>query len=158
MSQQNSFNLPIRGKCQCGQVTFSISKEPLTFYACHCTECQSQSSSAFGLSLWVAKTAFSVSGNTHIWTRKTDSGGQLHCHFCPDCGTRLWHESSKKDPDHGAILSIKGGAIDALRKVAPIGHIWTGSKHAATLIPENVLAFTDGNIDHQALIRAWENR
>ncbi len=38
---------------QCGNIRYRINGEPLTLYACHCLDCQAQSSSAFGLSMWV---------------------------------------------------------------------------------------------------------
>ncbi len=37
------------GGCQCGQVRFEIHGEPVKVYACHCTICQKQSESAFGM-------------------------------------------------------------------------------------------------------------
>ena len=45
--------LPLEGGCQCGAVRYAISAAPLTLYCCHCTECQAQSSSAFGMSMLV---------------------------------------------------------------------------------------------------------
>lgn len=156
MIEQQAPDLPITGQCQCGQARFTISKLPLTFYACHCSECQSQSASAFGLSVWVEKSALEYSGNIKTWSRDTASGGVLHCRFCPDCGTRLWHEGDTPDPVFGEIVSIKGGSIEAMRKFQPIGHIWTNSRHASTMIPDGVLTFTDGNIDDTALVEAWQ--
>jgi len=35
---------PYTGGCQCGQIRYEIRAEPLTLYACHCKECQKQSS------------------------------------------------------------------------------------------------------------------
>jgi hypothetical protein len=148
--------LPIHGQCQCGNATFTIAKMPLAFYACHCTECQAQSASAFGLSLWVEKSAFKRRGKVKSWTRNTDSGGKLTCHFCPNCGTRLWHESDAIHPDFGPIVSVKGGTMGVMRSYQPAGHIWTISKHAATCIPKDVLAYEKGNIDDLALARAWQ--
>ena len=41
---------PYTGRCFCEAVKYRITDEPLTFYACHCTDCQKRSGSAFGLS------------------------------------------------------------------------------------------------------------
>ena len=157
MNSQSPLSLPIICQCQCGQAKFSISKLHLTFYACHCTECQSQSASAFGLLVWVERSAFNYSGNVKTWSRDTASGGRMDCHFCPDCGTRLWHESNSPDPVFGKIVSIKGGSIAAMRKLQPVRHIWTKSKHASTVIPKNVLNFPNDNIDAKALVDAWKH-
>ena len=46
------------GGCQCGAIRYEVTDEPITLYACHCTACQTQSSSAFGLSMKLARDAF----------------------------------------------------------------------------------------------------
>jgi hypothetical protein len=97
------------GRCQCGEVCYESVGEPITLYICHCWECQKQSASAFGISLEVSQTSFRITqGVPKYWSRKTDSGRQLKCAFCPTCGSRLWHEY---DPP-AETLSIKGGSLD----------------------------------------------
>ncbi len=151
----NIAKLPWKGGCQCGEVRYEISQMPLTLYACHCTECQKQSASAFGLSLWVRKSAFRVSGNTKSWSRGTDRGNILHCHFCPRCGSRLWHEGDKPHPTFGPIVSVKGGSLGNMKYLAPVGHIWTRSKLPGTILPNDSLQFEADRIDDDALVRAW---
>jgi hypothetical protein len=51
---------PYTGRCFCEAVRYRITEEPLTFYACHCTDCLKRSGSAFGLSLWVNRAAIEV--------------------------------------------------------------------------------------------------
>jgi len=114
-----------------------------------------QSASAFGLSLWVQKSGFKTTGKIHTWSRKTDSGNTLDCHFCPDCGSRLWHEGSRPHEEYGAIVSIKAGSLPIARQFKPIGHIWTGSKHTAAEIPSDSVNFADDRIDDAKLVRAW---
>jgi hypothetical protein len=81
------------GGCQCRQIRYEIRAEPLTLYLCHCQECQKQSSSAFGMSLTVPRDAVVIiQGQPKAWTRKADSGREVTCLFCGDCGTRLFHE------------------------------------------------------------------
>lgn len=46
------------GGCQCGAVRYRIVGTPLDLAVCHCTECQRQSGSAFGMSLAVAAPTF----------------------------------------------------------------------------------------------------
>ena len=38
------------GSCECKSIRYQYSGDPLTCYACHCTDCQTSSGSAFGLS------------------------------------------------------------------------------------------------------------
>ena len=113
------------GGCQCGAIRYRVTGRPLTFYACHCTECQKQSASAFGLSLWVRRSDLEIlSGGPKHWERRADSGNVMRCAFCPDCGSRLYHEASD-DPE---IFSLKGGSLDDLSGLTPVGHIWVRSK------------------------------
>ena len=118
---------PREGGCQCGKVRYRMTGAPLTFYACHCTECQKQSASAFGLSLWVQRSDFEiVSGRPSFYERAGDSGNRTRCAFCSHCGTRLYHEPADA-PD---IYSLKAGSLDDLSGLAPVGHIWARSKQA----------------------------
>jgi len=112
------------GGCQCGAIRYRFSAAPLTLYLCHCTECQKQSSSAFGMSLWLRRADLEfLSGALKFWQRGTDSGGSMVCAFCPDCGTRLYHAASHDSE----IVSLKAGSLDDTSWLRPIGHIWTRS-------------------------------
>lgn len=112
------------GGCQCGAIRFEAAGEPITLYACHCTECQKQSASAFGMSLPLRKEAVRVTAGTpRIWTRTAASGSLVHCSFCGDCGTRLFHESERNP----GVLVVKPGTLDDTSWIEPVGHIWTGS-------------------------------
>ena len=83
---------PREGGCQCGEVRYQLEGEPLALVVCHCTACQRQSGSAFGMSLIVPKDAFHlVAGAPKNFTRSADSGRSVRCMFCPSCGTRIYH-------------------------------------------------------------------
>ena len=47
--------LPIAGGCQCGELRYEITAAPLMIYACHCTNCQRISGSAFGLAATIVE-------------------------------------------------------------------------------------------------------
>lgn len=118
------------GGCQCGAVRFGIQDEPERVYACHCTECRRQSASAFGISVIHLPGALKVTqGEPKRWSRATDSGGQLDCWFCPDCGSRLWHAG-------GGFISVKGGALDETPE--PQSHIWVSRKLPWVILPEGI--------------------
>ena len=55
---------PYTGGCQCGSVRYVLTAEPIRVTACHCTECQRQSGSAFSMSMPVRKEGLSVTGST----------------------------------------------------------------------------------------------
>jgi hypothetical protein len=59
---------PITGACQCGAIRYEASAAPLGVYICHCTECQRQSSSAFGMAMPVPRGALRlVAGPPKEW-------------------------------------------------------------------------------------------
>lgn len=144
----------LEGGCQCGAIRYRITGAPLTLYLCHCTECQKQSSSAFGMSLWVRRSDLEiVSGNPKIWERAATSGGTVECAFCPECGSRLYHKPSS-DPE---IVSVKAGSLDDTSWLRPVGHIWTRSRQPWVEIGDAPpsLAYEQEPPGFDALISRW---
>lgn len=126
------------GGCQCGNLRYEISAEPVNIYVCHCRECQKQSASAFGISFQVSRDSFRLAqGKVQTWSRGSDTGGTIDCHFCPDCGTRLWHET-RGTP----MVFIKGGSLDEPLDLTNAIHIWTRRKLPGVLIPDGAKQFT----------------
>ena len=126
------------GGCQCGGIRYAVPESPLALYVCHCTECRKQSSSAFGISFAVARSAHRLlQGTPHWWSRTTASGHTLECAFCPVCGSRLWHQSS----GHPDTLNIKGGGLDEPIGLGDAVHIWVSSKLPGVVIPPGAVAF-----------------
>ena len=111
--------LPLTGSCQCRAVRYQCTAEPASIYACHCTECQRQSGSAFGTSMLMPRAAFSYTqGTPRTWMRTSDRGRKIDCQFCGDCGTRLVHL-----PQHGPTMAIvRGGTLDDTSWVRLVGH------------------------------------
>jgi hypothetical protein len=146
--------LPLTGGCQCGAVRYEIAAPPLTVIACHCTECQKQSASAFGMTMPVQRAGFTiVKGEPAYWERKADSGNMLGAAFCAACGVRLYHLPANK-----ALLNVKAGTLDDTGWIAPVGHIWTdkaqpwlNGRLEGVLYPRQ-----PPNMD--ALIAAWRER
>ena len=52
--------LPITGGCQCGAIRYEVIGEPRQVVVCHCTDCQRQSGSAFGMTMVVDEVDFRV--------------------------------------------------------------------------------------------------
>jgi hypothetical protein len=127
------------GGCQCGAVRYECAGEPMALYICHCRECQHQSASAFGMSLSMpAGTMRATQGMPKFWARLANSGRQVRCAFCPDCGSRLWHE-----PVDGDYLTIKAGSLDQPVDVSQAIHIWTSRKLPGVIIPTRAQRFPE---------------
>ena len=116
----------LAGGCQCGAVRYTISGDRPAVYVCHCRECQKQSASAFGMSLPVRAADFTIEGRLGSWERATDLGTRTRCFFCPACGSRLYHQSSRTDQS----VTVKAGSLDDTSWLRPSAHIWVSRKQA----------------------------
>lgn len=147
--------LPLTGACQCRAVRYRCTAAPATIYACHCTECQRQSGSAFGTSMLVPRDAFSFTqGTPRTWTRTSDSGRKVDCLFCPDCGTRLVHL-----PQHSPTMAIiRPGALDDTSWIRLVGHIWLRSKQPWFAVPADAITYDQQPPDFSVLIKTYAER
>jgi hypothetical protein len=146
--------LPLTGGCQCGAVRYEIDAEPLTVIACHCTECQKQSASAFGMTVPVPRAALRiVRGEAKHWSRVAESGNVLGAMFCPTCGVRLYHEPANK-----ALLNVKAGTFDDRSWIAPVGHIWTEAAQPWVRDQLTGVTYPRQQPSMDAFIAAWRER
>ncbi|MHA7874777.1 GFA family protein [Roseivivax sp.] len=118
--------LPLGGGCQCGAIRYEIGEAPAAFYICHCRDCQRQSGSAFGQSLQVHTKSLRVTGTPATFARQAASGRSMHCLYCPDCGTRLWHVRAEGSP----FVSLKAGTLDDPDWLRPCAEIFTDRRRA----------------------------
>jgi hypothetical protein len=137
----------MQGRCQCGKIQFTTPTEkPLNVYACHCTECRHQSSSAFGITAIFRYFELPESSSEFLgsYTRLTLKKRHMECLFCTNCGARILHRFRDFVPAPGekpaptAITNVKGGCLEGLDKemMRKAIHIWT--QHAIVDIPEGV--------------------
>lgn len=121
--------LPLTGGCPCGAVRYAISAFPLFLYACHCTDCQRQSGSAFALNMPVATEAFRVVAGTPTgWRRLAPSGATVVSWFCGDCGGRINGERIGR-PE---LTVVRAGTLDDTSWLSPGAHFYTRSAHAGS--------------------------
>ncbi len=129
---------PYSGGCQCEQVRYDIRAEPLSLYVCHCTECQKQSSSAFGMSMPVPREAVVIlKGQLKEWKRPANSGREVSCLFCENCGTRLFHNPARNIN----ITNVKPGTLDDTSWLNPAGNLWTQSAQKWVAIGDRTLNY-----------------
>jgi len=134
----NRIALPMTGGCQCKRHRYTISALPLTLYACHCTDCQTQSTSAFGMSMPVPRDAVSCDfDKLGTWEKTAASGRTVKARHCTVCGTRLFHEPSRNP----RIINVKPGTLDDTSWLQPVGHLWLGSAQDWFVPPENTVCY-----------------
>lgn len=143
------------GECQCGHVRYRIEGTAVLLFACHCTECQRQSASAFGMALWIRDYQKRVlRGELASWTRVMPAGAQLIGDFCVNCGSRLFHQVAGQSE----VLSIKPGTLDGLGGLKPIAHIWTSSAQRWLQLPSDALLFPRNPPNFDTLLESWRGR
>jgi hypothetical protein len=128
--------MPITGGCLCGQVRYSVDAEPVFQVACHCTNCQRQSGSAFSINVGVRKSALAITGVLKTYVGHGDSGRPVQWLFCPDCGSLMLTEI-ELDP---GLAILKGGTFDDRSIVRPQRHIYCASRQDWFTLPERVPA------------------
>ena len=129
---------PLKGSCNCGYVQYEV-LEPFQFQiACHCTQCQKHTQSAFSLIGGLSSKSFRLlSGQLKEWTKVADSGNLGDCYFCPECGNRIYHVNPAT-PD---ALRLKLGTLENTDVIDPRIHIWVSKKQRWYQIPEGVRTF-----------------
>ena len=148
----------ITGGCQCGTIAYRLTGPARMLYACHCTDCQKQSSSAFGMSLIVDRGIFELTRGAEYlrsFDTRGDDGELKRCAFCSECGTRIYHASEQV----GAPFSIKAGSLDDTGDLVPVAQIWLGSAQPWVSVDRNrFLCFEAEPDDEAELERLWRDR
>ena len=110
------------GGCACGAVRYVLKAAPMIVYACHCTDCQRFTGSAFIVSAWIKKTEVEVrSGEMRQCRLATGQRGSI-VQFCGRCGTSIWTEYSP------GFWFVRVATLDNQTAYPPQMHIWTQSK------------------------------
>ena len=130
---------PIKGSCQCGQVTYTLNAAPKMVVACHCKECQKLSTGPFSVTAMIAATDIEFSGVLKEWGRPADSGNRSQAKFCPNCGNRIYHFN----PDDLSTVKLKLKPVNIAddRIFEPMAHVWVCEKQSWYQIPEGVTVF-----------------
>ena len=146
--------LPICGGCPCKAVRFSIKAVPLIVYACHCTDCQRRSGSAFGLSMLVKTEGFMVTCGTPKFWRQIGAGASESTHrFCGICGGGItWEKRSRPD-----ITAVHAGTLDDTSWMRPIAHVHLRHAQAWQRIPNNIVCFEIMPGDLESLSGKWRD-
>ena len=126
----------LNGSCQCGHINYSIVDKPIRLNVCHCSDCQKQSGSAFGMSLVIEPKSLVInSGVLKEFEITADSGRRKTCAFCPECGVRIFNRTA-------ALCSVKAGTLDDTHNLQPDAQYWTKSKQAWSNLNADIPCFT----------------
>jgi hypothetical protein len=126
------------GGCSCGEVRYRLTAEPLFVHCCHCLNCQRQTGSAFVVNVLVeADRVELLAGEPKAVDVPRDGDAPPQQIFrCPRCQTAIYSVYSNP-----AIRFVRAGTLNDPSSVAPDVHIFTRSKLAWVVLPEDVPAF-----------------
>jgi hypothetical protein len=125
---------PYHGGCQCGAIRYRITAEAAVVYACHCTICQKQSGSAFGMAMRIPAEQFHLTkSELKSFERTAESDQTFINSFCPDCGTRIHHKADRR-PDQ---ISLKPGTLDDTSWLHPSHHVFVRSAQPWFVMPKD---------------------
>lgn len=141
------------GGCECKSVRYQFSGEPLTCYACHCTDCQTASGSAFGLSMILNEADIQLIEGEVATSTNEVNGTEVQKHYCATCGTALWF-SAKEYP---GIVALKPGTFDNTSWFIPIAHLWVRSAQPWLTLDKTVTQYQK-QPEMSELLELWANR
>lgn len=135
------------GSCHCGLVSYEYSGKPLTCYACHCTDCQSSTGTAFTLVTVVFEAEVKLTNGelaVNTYTRDDKEGHRYHC---GNCGSTLWRTAT----DMPGIASISSGTFSDTSWVKPAAHLWVSSAQPWISLNDSATVFQEGSSAEQLL-------
>jgi len=130
----------IEGGCRCGAVRYTLGLDNLPpTYACHCTDCQTWSGSAFSQQAVVAESAIEASGPFVIYELTSPSGRVSRQRMCGVCHTRIFNTNSARP----GIAVVRAGTLDRSNELIVTAHIWTRSKQPWLELPDGAPAWSE---------------
>ena len=115
---------------------------PTMAYACHCTDCQHLTSSAFSVAITVPDGGFRLTKGAPRRLQKTaDSGRVIARWVCPDCACWVTSDPQPGTATGDAIRRVRAGTLDDTSWLRPTAHYWTRSKQAWVALPEGDQVF-----------------
>ncbi len=140
------------GGCACGAVRYRVDGVAVATYACHCTDCQRLTGSAFGETVVVRRAELRVvAGTPAAYAFELPGGRARHGRLCLHCATRLWGES----PLRPLTVNLRAGTLDDRSWFVPALHLWVRSRQRWVQIPEDVPRFETQPDDPAVFARAW---
>lgn len=130
--------MTLTGGCRCGAVRYDVALPDLpVVYACHCTDCQTWSGSAFTEQFFVAADALRVTGEVVEYRFVNPMGRVSVQRFCPTCHVRLYNTNMARP----AIVNVRAGTLDRSAELDVRTHIWVRSKQPWVCLPNDAKVF-----------------
>ena len=123
--------------CTCGQLRIDVHGEPLGSGVCHCFVCQRRTGSVFA-TLACFAAPFEVTGSATQYVRETPNGSRVVFHFCPVCGSTVFHTQGGRDQ-----VDVAVGAFADPSFPPPFDSTFTSRKHTWVELPAATVKFDE---------------
>ena len=117
--------------CSCGQLSATVTGEPVRVSICHCLACQRRGGSVFAQQARFAREAVTLRGPSTSYVRVGGSGARATFYFCPRCGTTVWYEAEGLE----AYVIIPVGVFADPGFPAPTVSVYEDRKHGWVVPP-----------------------
>ena len=125
------------GRCTCGAVKFKLNAEPMMVHACHCSQCQRVTGSAFVMNAVIEKNQLELITGTPA---SCHFEGTSHtAYYSGDCGTYVWSQYGGL----GTCWFVRVGTLEDPGSLPPNVHIFTSTKQPWLEIPDGVPVFEE---------------
>ena len=118
--------MKIDGACHCGYIKIEGEADPEKTTICHCTDCQTQTGTAFRVSIPVSGATFRMTGQPATYVKTTaESGNPRVQAFCPRCGTPIYSTTPGEGPQPS--YTVRVGILRQRDQFVPKRQIWARS-------------------------------
>ena len=122
----------LAGGCLCGDVRYVLREGfRLNPYACHCTDCQTRTGSAFSEHMLFALGDIAITGDLDVGEYDQPSGAHSRIFGCARCKARIYAVNDSRD----GLASLRCGTLDNSAGIAPAAHLWVKSKQSWVGLP-----------------------
>jgi hypothetical protein len=123
--------------CSCSQLRIEVQGEPLGVGVCHCLACQRRTGSVFAA---VASFAapYTVVGTATEYVRVGDQGASFRFHFCPVCGTTLFHTEEGRGQ---SSVAVAVGAFADPSFPPPRASVYDSRRHGWVQLPPGIRTY-----------------
>jgi hypothetical protein len=120
--------------CGCGNLTATVTGDPVAVYVCSCLTCQRKSGSAFTYAAVFPSAAVTFAGEHKAWRHVGDSGRWIESMFCPTCGIGIGFLSEGMP----GMTGLAVGCFADPHFAAPTRLYWASRRHAWMPLPEGL--------------------
>lgn len=144
---------PLKGACLCGSVQVKVTVPPLLTLACHCSDCQKLSASAYSLTTMVPSDGFFYTGE--LIKGGLGSSGRTH-YFCKSCLNFIFSRIEGADQR----INLRTSVLNEAASLEPFVELMTDEKMPWASVPavHSFARYPESLEELQALMDAYAER